>query len=282
MANRVTSVGLHIAATEFYQDIWLDTTRVQYRANNREIGLISTSTSGVFLHKTDAGRRDCLWEHSNVYFPVNFGGATGTVTVSYLYSNIEYDIQDSGERTTLIGLLSPPKTQAQLRTELDGVGRYRYWYVTLTSASGAENPFVAEWGAVQELSQPVEYGSVVVLATDSSDPRPTRKITVVRKTTPSISLIYSTTVDLLSRYDISGATITLRVARTPAIGTAGTYLIPAVSVGVDDGPMGEASVQLTELQTTLTAGLYSCDIELVKGGTKLRHVLPFEVTDALV
>ena len=279
MPTRITSIGLHLSATGFYQDVWLGS-GVAYRLNNTQIGVTAQPGSGVFLHKTDAGRRDCTWEHSNVYFPVNLGGETGTITVAYLYTNSDYNIQDSGQRTTLLGLLSTSKTQTQVRADPDGVGRYRYWYSTLTSASGAQDIYVQEWGAVQELSQPVEIGDPLYLITAEGTSQ--KSIVVARKTTPTIPLIYATTIDGLVRYNISGATINMRIARSATAALAGTLLFGPLAVTIDDGPNGEASIVLTEAQTTLTAGVYIADFELVKGGTKLRHLVQFVVTDALL
>jgi len=281
MPMRETALGLHISDTGVYSDVWLGS-NVDYRIAGSQIGLTSTSVTGTFLSKTDSGRRDCVWQHSDVYLPANIDGATGTVKVSFLYSNTTYDIQDASQRGTVLGLLSDPKTQAELRTEDDGVGRYRYWYFTLISANGGQDAYVQEWGATQLVRQPVEVGALVVLATESDELSPQSAIRFARKTTPTLSFIYAKALDLEDRFDISGASITLRIAQSVRTALAGTFLLDSTPLTIDDGQNGEASVQLSVTDTTISEGIYVAELTYVNGGTTLRHVLPVEVGRSFV
>jgi len=280
MASLVTSLGLRLSASALGHQVYLGSNTAR-RSNNMVVGLTSTTATGYFLHRVDSGRRGTIWTMASAAFAINLGGAQGDVAIQYFYSDTSYDLTSSIDRGIVTAALSPAKSLVEFQQEAAQVGRFRYLQFTLTSTSGAEDPTVQESGATQEITSTVEVAEILVLSTSEGEVG--RKVRVRRKDTPTIQLIYSTSVDGVVRYDISGATVRLWLAQSvKQANVVGAAIWGPVVATVDDPALGEASQQLTQEQTTVTEGSYVLQVEMTKGTTVYRHLVPFEVENTFL
>lgn len=280
MPSLVTSVGLRLESDALGQSIYLDAS-VARRSNNTAIGLVSTTTTGWFLHKTDAGRRGITWTMSTADFSLNLGGAQGTVTLAYLYSDTSYDLTNPAHVTLLNTLVSAPVALATFQAVAPQVGRYRYLKFILTSASGAQDPTVTESGATQTITASVEFADLVTLSTLNTSVD--RTVHITRKTTPTLAFTYVASPDGMTRYDISGGTALAWIAKSyRAVEADGAALVGPLAMTINDGPQGELSITLTQAQTTLESGEYMMQIELTKGGVILRHAIHLHVAQSFL
>jgi hypothetical protein len=272
MASFSTSVGFAVVDGD-KQTVYLSGAAL--RTDNLEVGLAATNTNGVVYHRTDSGRRGTTWSMPSLYFHLNRGSYDGDILFEYVYTDVAYDVEDADDRVDLEELWSDQMSLATMQGEDDQVGRYRYLRVTLV-ANGVDDPVITTTAESQVITAGVEYSEPVMLSVET--PQAQRTMKLWRKSTPTIALFYVTTPDGVGRFDIAGATIQLWIGKSiRKVDHDGAALVGPLAVTIDDASHGEASLALTQAQTTLESGDYIMQVQLTKGAQILRHTISVEV-----
>jgi len=280
MASLTTSLGLRLSADGTAAQVYLGPNAGRLN-NNMAIGLVGTLMTGYFLQRTDSGRNGTVWDMSSLDLKINLGGAQGVVTCAYLYSDEEFDLTDSADRTELANVLSADTTIGILQTLAAQTGRFRYLRFTLTSTSSLDAPTVTEVGESQSIGTSVDWAELVVLSTSADEV--SRSIVVTRKSTPTMLFYYATSLDGLLRFDITGGAVTLSLAKS--VNSANRQGFPIwgdLDATITDGTLGEVSVQLDTTKTNLEPGNYVMQVEFNRGSTSLRHLIGCEITDSFL
>lgn len=274
MPSYMTTIGLHLR-DGYAQQLYLDSSVTQ-RNDYLDIGLVTLNSSGWFLHKTDAGRRGSTWYTEGMNIVLNRGGAQGTITIQYVFTDLNFDLSSPTDRAALEQLLSVEKTYAEFSNDPAQIGRYRYLKFNLLSESGAEDPTVTESAESQILTMTAEYAEALNLSVATTEV--SRTVSVWRKTTPTIALTYMTSFDGTGRYNIDGAEVLVWIGKSiKQVEADAAALFGPLTATVDNGALGEASITLTQAQTTLSPGDYIMQVQLTKGGTILRHTVELKV-----
>jgi hypothetical protein len=277
-ATRDVAVGLHLTAG-YAQDVYFDATKLGYREASTRIGVLGAPpvTSALVFHKTDGGRRDLSWKHSDFFLPANLGvGAppNAVVEVAYYYSNRDLSVQSSTDRSDIQQNLSAYYTAAAIVGQPAGVGRYRYLVFDLSTQIGDADAVLWEYGTIQTTTQPIETGEKLTLVIGGK--LAPWVIEFVRGSTVTLLLHYQTGPDpQAAPYDLTGGTVQVSLAKSSNVALAvGVPLVGPLSATITNALNGDASLTLGTVtaETDLPPGDYLLEVLMKKGTQRERHL----------